>query len=378
LREQFDVQMLESASSALAGVAMVVWAVNPQAFHEAATAVAPYTSHALHLSVAAGIRTNSMAQWLGTEYIVRSMPNTPALVGSGMTGLFTRPSVSDVQKLLVERVIGATGQFLWVQREEQLDAVTALSGSGPAYVFYFLEAMAHAGTDMGLPPAQAYQLAVATFVGASHVAAHSSEQPAVLRERVTSKGGTTHATRRSRQGTRCGVARIRPSDSRSLESRRERFGAARQQSEIGTDCDELKALADPALNTTGIAGGDDARRLASLPDARDRCIDHGGDLGVPRLAGKARPLNGRIGRLHALPPVLGQQRAREMLKVGAVHAWPLSCRRSAHRWVQSSAFMIGRVERVIGRPAALKPSVRHFLARQHRAARHLAKMQAPA
>ncbi|SEU22172.1 pyrroline-5-carboxylate reductase [Variovorax sp. OV084] len=220
LREQFDVRLLASASSALDGVAMVVWAIKPQAFHDAATAVAPYTPHALHLSVAAGIRTGSMAQWLGTEHIVRAMPNTPALVGSGMTGLFARAGVSDVQKLLVEQVIGATGQFLWVQREAHLDAVTALSGSGPAYVFYFLEAMAQAGADMGLSSDQAYQLAVATFVGASHLAAHSSEPSGVLRERVTSKGGTTHAALESMHASGVAahfIAAMRAAEQRATE-----------------------------------------------------------------------------------------------------------------------------------------------------------------
>jgi pyrroline-5-carboxylate reductase len=204
LREAFGVRLLASAGSALAEVAMVVWAVKPQAFREAASAVAPHTPHALHLSVAAGIRSSSMAQWLGTEHIVRAMPNTPALVGLGMTGLFARPRVSDDQRHLVEQIMATTGQSLWVEREEQLDAVTALSGSGPAYVFYFLEAMAQAGVDMGLPSDQAHQLAVQTFVGASQLAAQASEQPAVLRERVTSKGGTTHAALESMQAS--GVA----------------------------------------------------------------------------------------------------------------------------------------------------------------------------
>ena len=201
LREAFDIRPLASAGSALAETAMVVWAVKPQAFREAASAVAPHTPHALHLSVAAGIRSSSMAQWLGTEHIVRAMPNTPALVGLGMTGLFGRSGVSDVQKRLVERVMATTGQSLWVEHEEQLNAVTALSGSGPAYVFYFLEAMAQAGVDMGLTSDQAHQLAVGSFVGASGLAAQSSEPAAMLRQRVTSKGGTTQAALDSMQAS---------------------------------------------------------------------------------------------------------------------------------------------------------------------------------
>jgi pyrroline-5-carboxylate reductase len=115
----------------------------------------PHTRAALHLSVAAGIRTDSIARWVGTDRVVRCMPNTPALVGQGITGLFACPSVTPQDQTLVEQVIGTTGQFIWVQQESQLDAVTALSGSGPAYVFLFLEAMIEAGAQMGLTREQA-------------------------------------------------------------------------------------------------------------------------------------------------------------------------------------------------------------------------------
>jgi pyrroline-5-carboxylate reductase len=143
--------------------------------------------------VAAGIRSDSIAQWLATDRIVRAMPNTPALVGKGMTALFARAAVSDGDKHRVEAVIATTGESLWVGEEAQLDAVTALSGSGPAYVFFFLEAMTRAGVEMGLTREQAYQLAVGTFAGASELARASSDPPEVLRQRVTSKGGTTYA-----------------------------------------------------------------------------------------------------------------------------------------------------------------------------------------
>jgi pyrroline-5-carboxylate reductase len=121
------------------------------------------------------------------------MPNTPALVGKGMTALFALAQVSDPEKSLVEHIIRTTGEFMWVSAEKQLDAVTALSGSGPAYVFYFLEAMTQAGVGMGLSAEQAYRLAVATFAGASELARASDESAGVLRQRVTSKGGTTYA-----------------------------------------------------------------------------------------------------------------------------------------------------------------------------------------
>lgn len=193
LLSDFGISALQAAGPDLARADMVVWAVKPQVFNEAAVPVMPHTSNALHLSVAAGIRTDSICRWVGTDRVVRCMPNTPALVAQGITGLFPCPSVTPADQTLVERVIGTTGQFLWVEQESHLDAVTALSGSGPAYVFYFLEAMTEAGVGMGLSAEQAYQLAVATFSGASSLAAASTEPAEVLRQRVTSKGGTTYA-----------------------------------------------------------------------------------------------------------------------------------------------------------------------------------------
>ena len=193
LLQDFGITALTAAGPALAQADLVVWAVKPQVFSEAAAPVMPHTRGALHLSVAAGIRTDSICRWLGTQRVVRCMPNTPALVGQGITGLFACPSVTPADKAAVEQIIRTTGQSVWVDQESHLDAVTALSGSGPAYVFYFLEAMTEAGVGMGLTAAQAYQLAVATFSGASALAAASSETPEVLRQRVTSKGGTTYA-----------------------------------------------------------------------------------------------------------------------------------------------------------------------------------------
>ena len=193
LQAQFGIAAIERAGPALERAGLVVWAVKPQTFKEAAGQACAHTRRALHLSVAAGIRSDSMAQWLGTQRIVRSMPNTPALIGKGMTALYARPGVSQEDKDLVARVIGTTGESLWVEEEAQLDAVTALSGSGPAYVFFFLEAMTQGGLEMGLSREQAHRLAVGTFIGASELARTSGEPPEVLRQRVTSKGGTTYA-----------------------------------------------------------------------------------------------------------------------------------------------------------------------------------------
>lgn len=193
LKTSFGIDAQAVSGDALRQADLVVWAVKPQTFKEAAQATRPFTAHALHLSVAAGIPSDSIARWLQTERIVRAMPNTPALIGKGITGLFARSGVLGDDRAAVEEVISTTGESLWMTAESQLDAVTALSGSGPAYVFYFLEAMQKAGVEMGLPVAQAYRLAVSTFIGAGELARASEEPPEVLRQRVTSKGGTTYA-----------------------------------------------------------------------------------------------------------------------------------------------------------------------------------------
>ena len=193
LGQQFGVQVDGVPGAQLTSAALVVWAVKPQTFKDAALQTRFHTKTALHLSVAAGITSSSIAHWLDTDHVVRAMPNTPALVGKGMTALFARPSVSSAGRALVDRVIKTTGQRLWLDDEAQLDAVTALSGSGPAYVFYFIEAMIEAGVAMGLSREQAHQLAVGTFVGAAALAKASTEPIEILRSRVTSRGGTTYA-----------------------------------------------------------------------------------------------------------------------------------------------------------------------------------------
>ncbi|HEX2544959.1 MAG TPA: pyrroline-5-carboxylate reductase [Ramlibacter sp.] len=202
LRQDFGVQAQAQAGPALASAGLVVWAVKPQTFKDAAAQARPHVQQALHLSVAAGIRSDSIAAWLGTQRIVRSMPNTPALVGKGITGLYARAGVGDEDRTRVEQVIATTGEHLWVAEEKHLDAVTAMSGSGPAYVFYFLEAMVQAGTEMGLDEGQARRLAVATFAGASELARASTDPLQLLRERVTSKGGTTYAALTSLEADR--------------------------------------------------------------------------------------------------------------------------------------------------------------------------------
>jgi pyrroline-5-carboxylate reductase len=184
---------LPAADGSLARASMVVWAVKPQMFGEAAAACGNQLSGALQLSVMAGVRCDTIAAASGSPRVVRAMPNTPALIGRGIAGLYAMPVVSTAECARVEQVLAPTGSTVWVDREADLDAVTALSGSGPAYVFYFIEAMVQAGAEMGLDPPTARQLAQETFAGAAALAMASADSPAALRERVTSKGGTTHA-----------------------------------------------------------------------------------------------------------------------------------------------------------------------------------------
>jgi len=193
LAANFGVSTLPSASSDLTGADLMIWAIKPQTFQAAAASCLPYLGNTLHLSVAAGVTSDSIAAWLNADRVVRAMPNTPALIGKGITGLFARHAVTSDDQRVVEQVVASTGEYLWMTAETQLDAVTALSGSGPAYMFYFMEAMTEAGVAMGLSASQAQQLAVATFIGAGELAKRSSDPVEVLRERVTSKGGTTYA-----------------------------------------------------------------------------------------------------------------------------------------------------------------------------------------
>ncbi len=189
----YGVLAQEAAGPFLEHSGLVVWAVKPQFFKGATLPVRAHTAQALHLSVAAGIRSDSIAKWLGSERIVRAMPNTPALIGKGISALFARSGVSAQERDHVTQVMATTGDLLWLEHEEQLDAVTALSGSGPAYVFYFMEAMTTAGVEMGLSREQAHRLSLATFLGAAELARGSSESPRTLRQKVTSPGGTTQA-----------------------------------------------------------------------------------------------------------------------------------------------------------------------------------------
>lgn len=194
LRQQFGVSTGHRIDAVAEKSDVIVLAVKPQHMKEAVAQLQPHLGAQLVLSIAAGIRAADLSRWLnGHGAIVRAMPNTPALIGQGITGMAAMPGVSAAQRDAADTIMRAVGTTVWLNDEALIDPVTAVSGSGPAYVFYFIEAMQQAAQEMGLTAEQGMQLALATFVGASQLAAQSSEPVSVLRERVTSKGGTTYA-----------------------------------------------------------------------------------------------------------------------------------------------------------------------------------------
>ena len=192
LAARFGVACVESIAAVGTLGEAVVLAVKPQQMRTAAQTLKPLLAHELVITIAAGIRLVDLSRWLGGYAIlVRCMPNTPALIGAGLSGLYAGEAVGAERRALAESILGAVGATLWVPEESKLDPVTAISGSGPAYVFYFIEALQQAAQDMGFSAEDARKLAVDTFVGTSKLAAQSAEQVSLLRERVTSKGGTT-------------------------------------------------------------------------------------------------------------------------------------------------------------------------------------------
>lgn len=194
IQQQFGVTTSQRIDATIAASDVVVLAVKPQQMKEVVAQLAPHIGSQLVLSIAAGIRAADLSRWLnGHLAIVRTMPNTPALIGKGITGMVAMTGVSAAQRDAADAILRAVGATVWLDDEALIDPVTAVSGSGPAYVFYFIEAMQQAALEMGLTAEQGNELAIATFVGASQLAAQSSDPISVLRERVTSKGGTTHA-----------------------------------------------------------------------------------------------------------------------------------------------------------------------------------------
>jgi pyrroline-5-carboxylate reductase len=182
-----------TAGPSIEAAEIIVWAVKPQAFEAAVKPFEKQVANALHISVMAGVRTDAIVAATGSERVVRAMPNTPALIGQGIAGLFARPAVTEEDRADATALLEPTGELVWVGQEPQLDAVTALSGSGPAYVFLILEALLDAGRQMGLPAPVARRLAEQTLAGSAALAAASPEAPDELRRHVTSPGGTTEA-----------------------------------------------------------------------------------------------------------------------------------------------------------------------------------------
>ena len=194
LTEDFGVRCCAAVDPAALNCEVLVLAVKPQHMHEALAPLAGKLRDQLVVSIAAGLRLDDISRWLGGHrQLVRTMPNTPALIGAGITGLYADPAVSHEGRDTAEKILRAVGATFWLTEETAMDAVTAVSGSGPAYVFYFIEALQRAAEALGFAEPEARNLAIATFVGAARLAEQSQERISVLRERVTSKGGTTAA-----------------------------------------------------------------------------------------------------------------------------------------------------------------------------------------
>ena len=208
LNESYGVRCVENASAINEVSDLLVLAVKPQQMKEAVTPLVGKLGQAVVVSIAAGLDLATLSRFLGGHRkIVRCMPNTPALIGAGITGLCPLPEVSDAERAAADRVLSAVGSTVWIPDESRMDGVTAISGSGPAYVFLFIEALQQAAADLGFTPEQGRQLAIETVQGAAALAAQSSEPASVLRERVTSKGGTTEAALRtmSEHGVKEGI-----------------------------------------------------------------------------------------------------------------------------------------------------------------------------
>lgn len=194
LAAAFGITCFAAVEAAALGCDALVLAVKPQQMREALAPLSGQLRGQLVISIAAGTRLADISRWLGGyKRLVRSMPNTPALIGAGVSGLCADASVDADGRGQAERILGTVGKTLWVGDEAMMDAITAVSGSGPAYVFYFIEALADAARELGFTDQQARLLSIETFVGAAALAAGSTEDVALLRRRVTSKGGTTEA-----------------------------------------------------------------------------------------------------------------------------------------------------------------------------------------
>jgi pyrroline-5-carboxylate reductase len=194
LAARYAVQLPSAPGAALESAEIIVLAVKPQDMKRALASLSAISRDALVISVAAGVRLEALSRWLGGHRkIVRCMPNTPALIGAGITGLFAAAQVEKHERDKAEAILRAVGEVVWMPEERLLDPVTAVSASGPAYVFWFIEQLAAAAVKLGIAPEDALKLAKQTVLGSAQLAASSTESPETLRKNVTSKGGTTEA-----------------------------------------------------------------------------------------------------------------------------------------------------------------------------------------
>lgn len=194
LAAQHGVRATSAPDAATGEAEIIVLAVKPQDMRAALAGLPGNLSEKLVISIAAGVRIDALSRWLGGHRkLVRCMPNTPALIGAGITGLYAAPEVSADERGKAAAILGAVGEVVWVQDERLLDPVTAVSASGPAYVFWFIEQLAASAERLGIAQDVARKLALHTVLGAAKLAAGSDQPPGELRRQVTSKGGTTEA-----------------------------------------------------------------------------------------------------------------------------------------------------------------------------------------
>jgi pyrroline-5-carboxylate reductase len=224
LAAEFGVGCHEAPEDAALDCDVIVLAVKPQQMREALAPLAGRLGSQLVVSIAAGLRLADIRRWLGGhKRLVRAMPNTPALIGAGITGLCAAAAVSRGERDAAAQILGAVGSTLWIDDEAMMDGVTAVSGSGPAYVFYFIAALQEAAVQLGFSVEQARRLSLDTFLGAAKLAAQSGEDVTVLRDRVTSKGGTTEAALLSLDGDSVEAALLRAV--RAAQARGRELGA---------------------------------------------------------------------------------------------------------------------------------------------------------
>lgn len=226
LSEQFGIQGHNDNQQAIANADVVIMAVKPQVMKAVLEPLKATLSarQPMLISIAAGISLDSLAQWSGCDAIVRCMPNTPSLLGLGATGLFATEQVSLDQRNIADSLLRAVGISVWVQSEAEIDAVTAVSGSGPAYYFLLMEAMVEAGKKLGLSEETATQLTLQTALGAGKMAMESDVNPAELRRRVTSPGGTTERAIQTFE-----AAHLRDIVEAALQSANDRAGELSQE-----------------------------------------------------------------------------------------------------------------------------------------------------